>query len=197
MGKLQWDARLQCNTLVFITSYLFISTTSPMKMDAVPVDPLPSGGVKPMRLPTTARRTRGQTVPMGTYSLVFLFSLIFSSSHSSSFWLSLLPRITTMRWVGQDVTNAGSDRNTGLDGRATGAYFVFFFGSSSLLYCSSYVQNIVKQQARRHGTYVGSNAGRNQGATGMSSVVFLCSFSSTLLFLSVWGQLIIYACVGN
>ena len=64
--------------------------------------------------------------PMGTYSFSSLFSLLSSSSHSSSFWLSLLPRSTTMSWVGQDMENTGGARETGTDGRATCAYSVVF-----------------------------------------------------------------------
>ena len=82
-----WPNRL----LAFLTSYFFISTTSPMKMDMTPVPPpsVCSDGIGPKRALTATRRTREQTDPTGTYSFVSLFSLnahiLSSSSHSSSF----------------------------------------------------------------------------------------------------------------
>ena len=91
------------------------------------------------------------------------------------------------------MTNAGGNRNTGPDGRETGAYSVFFglftlscsFSCRSLLFfCYDLflrdVQNIVQQQARSHGT---GRDRRGNGPIGTHSVVFCILLSLLSLFV--------------
>ena len=93
-----------------------------------------SGGIGPTRASTATRRTRGQTGPTGTYSFVFLFFLLSSSSHSSSFRLSLLPRSTTMSWGGTGRDQREWQQKHGAGRERNGCVFCFFWFVYSLLF---------------------------------------------------------------
>ena len=113
---------------------LQLDITSSTKMGTTtPVPPLSRDMIRSTWAPAAKRNTRGQSEPAGTYSLVSLFSLLSSSSHSSSFWSSCLPRSAAMNWAGPDVTNPGGDRNAGLDGGGKGCVFCCFFSLVCLL----------------------------------------------------------------
>ena len=124
--------------LVVLTSHLVYYYSRYYKFDEDGHDntgapPLSRDRIRPTWASAAKRNTRRQSEPAGTYSLVSLFSLLSSSSHSSSFWSSCLPRSAAMNWAGPDVTNPGGDRNAGLDGGCKGCVFCCFFSLVCLL----------------------------------------------------------------